>query len=97
MAVVVTRNFAKLDTIQLTTREDMRDVGLLAREAIWRRTRRGQGTDGPFPPYSPGYAKAKQQAGADGGTVNLTLSGGMLNAITVTVVDEQTVELGFDW
>lgn len=97
MAVIVSRNFARLDTIRLTTKEDMHQIGLLARERIWRRTRSGQGTEGPLAPYTPGYATAKQQAGGSSSPVNLTLSGAMLNAITVTVIDDQTVELGFDW
>lgn len=97
MPVIVTRNFAKLTTIAPTTQADMRDIGLLARERIWRRTRSGQGTEGTFAAYSARYAKAKQDGGASASPVNLTLSGAMLNAITVTVVDETTVTLGFDW
>lgn len=90
----VTRNYGRLDQVPLTDRALMREVGLLARERIVRRTRAGQGTEGPFKPYSAGYAKAKTKD-VGGGQVNLTLSGAMLNAITITSVSDDEVELGF--
>lgn len=73
----------------------MRDVGLLARETIIRRTRRGEGSDGQrFRAYSPAYAKQKaQHLGA--GAVNLTVSGGMLNSIQVVETTDRRVTLGF--
>lgn len=91
----VTRNFGPLDEIKLTDRDLMREVGLLARERIVRRTRAGQGTDGaPFKAYSPGYAaeKAKELGNS---RPNLTVSGAMLNDITILSVTDDTVELGF--
>lgn len=91
----VTRNFGPLDKIPLTTKSVMREVGLLARERVVRRTRSGQGTDGAaFAPYSPGYAKRKA---AELGTSkpDLTVSGSMLNDITITRVEEDEVDLGF--
>jgi hypothetical protein len=91
----VTRNFGPLDQIPLTNREVMKEVGLLVRERVVRRTRAGTSTDGaPFAAYSPGYAKRK---GAELGTTtpNLTVSGAMLNDIVLTKIADDEVELGF--
>lgn len=91
----VSRNFGPLDQIPLTTRSIMRDVGLLARERIVRRTRAGRDTFGqPFRAYSQGYAARK---GAELGTTrpNLTVSGAMLNDLAVLRVDENHVLLGW--
>jgi hypothetical protein len=91
----VTRNFGALDQIALTDKAIMRDVGLMARERIVRRTRQGTGTDGaPFRPYAASYAKAKA-AELGGGRVNLTVSGSMLNDIGILDVTADTVTLGF--
>jgi hypothetical protein len=60
--VSVTRNFGPLDEIPLTTKTIMREVGLMVRERIVRRTRTGQGTDAPLAPYSTGYAAKKSGA-----------------------------------
>ena len=95
MPVIVTRNFGPLTNIQLSTPELMREIGLQAIEIIRRRTRAGMGVEGPFPRYSPGYAAWKAQAVGGGGTVNLTLSGRMLNDLTITRVTATEVELGF--
>jgi hypothetical protein len=93
--VVVTRNFGPLADIKLTTREVMREVGLLARERIIRRTLSGvDETETPFHPYSRAYAAAK--AATFGSTaVNLQVSGAMLNAIQITDVGDDRVTLGF--
>jgi hypothetical protein len=77
----------------------MREVGLLAREMIVRRTIAGRDAEGvPFAPYSPAYAKAKRQA-LGGAGVNLQVSGGMLNDLTITDVqvtpEKATVTLGW--
>lgn len=91
----VIRNFGPLDQIPLTNRQLMREVGLLARERIVRRTRQGIGTEGrAFEPYSEAYRLQKSQ---ELGTtpVNLTVSGAMLNDITITKVEDDSVELGF--
>ncbi len=91
----VTRNFGPLDQIKLTNAQLMREVGLLARERIVRRTREGKGTSGsPFHPYSASYQAVKaKELGA--GRVNLTVSGSMLNDIAILRVTDDTVELGF--
>ncbi len=91
----VTRNFGPLDQIQLTTKAIMREVGLLARERVVRRTRQGQTTEGsPMQPYSAGYAarKAKELGSTQ---PNLTVSGAMLNDIILTDVQDDEVTLGF--
>lgn len=91
----VTRNFGPLDKIPLTDKALMREVGLLVRERIYRRTTFGQQTGrAPFAPYSARYAaqKARELGSAK---VNLQLSGAMLNAIQITRVTEDEVELGF--
>lgn len=90
------RNFGPLDKVALTTRETMREVGLLARERIVRRTRAGQSSDGDaFRPYSTAYAerKAKELGGTK--TPNLTASGAMLNDIAILSVTDDEVTLGF--
>jgi hypothetical protein len=93
MAVI--RNFPPLADLKLTTAAIMREVGLLARETIVRRTRAGHGSDGRlFQPYSAGYAERK---GKELGTTqpNLTVSGEMLNGIQMTRVTDDEVDLGF--
>jgi hypothetical protein len=73
----------------------MREVGLLARETIRRRTARGISADGtPFAPYSKSYALQKGKA-LGPGPVNLTVSGDMLNALQIVDVTETSVTLGF--
>jgi len=112
--MTVTRNFGPLDQIKLTDKALMREVGLMVRERIVRRTRAGTGTDGqPFAPYSARYAAMKSGALYDssarggakaafqairasgGGRVNLTVSGAMLNDITILRLTDTEVELGF--
>lgn len=95
MPVAIRRNFGALADIPLTTKALMREVGLLARERVVRRTLAGNDSkDQPFVPYSEGYAKQKaKEVGA--GPVNLQLSGSMLNAIQIIEVTENSVTLGF--
>jgi hypothetical protein len=98
--VKITRSFGSLADLALVTEEDMRQIGLLAREMIVRRTLAGRDAhDDAFRAYSPGYAKAKRLAlGSD--RVNLQVSGGMLNDLTITDVkvspDKATVTLGWN-
>lgn len=95
MPVRVTSNFTP-GSLRFTDTEVMREIGLLAREAIRRRTATGISADGtPFHPYSPRYAQQKARAVGGGAVVNLTLSGGMLNALQIVEVTEKTVTLGF--
>lgn len=72
-----------LDRLELVTGSDMRDVALLMRERIVRRTLAGTDADGrAFAPYSPSYADAKRRA-LGSSQVNLQVSGAMLNDLTV--------------
>lgn len=95
MPITVTKNF-RLADVELTDRALMREIGLLARERIVRRTRQGVDAEGrPFQPYSPGYASAKRRDLGGSGTVNLTVSGAMLNSLQVVEVTDDSVTLGF--
>lgn len=95
MGVTVRANFKPLADFPLTTKELMREIGLLARERILRRTAAGlDQRDQAFAPYSPGYALAKAKE-LGPGLVNLQVSGGMLNAIVVTKVTDKSVTLEF--
>lgn len=95
MSVTIHRSFAPLTSLALVTREDMEQIGYLARERILRRTKRGVGPNGePFAAYSEGYAKARAKAGLATEPVALEVSGEMLRAITV-VAGEKIVTLGF--
>ena len=94
-AVTIRRNFGPLAEVKLSTRALMQEVGLLARERIVRRTIAGQDEDGhSFAPYSKLYAERKgKELGR--ASVNLQVSGAMLNAITITDVTDTSVSLGF--
>jgi hypothetical protein len=95
MGVILTSQIILPSEIQLTSRELMREIGLMAREAILRRTAQGIDSSGaPFVPYSPGYEQQKAKA-LGSGPVNLQASGGMLNALTIVDVTDESVTLGF--
>jgi hypothetical protein len=93
--VTVSRNFQSLADLDLTKAEDMREIGLLMRERIVRRTQEGQGPEGPFAPLSDGYAKRKQAA-LGTSRPDLTVSGNMLNDLTIVAVDDDSVTLGWN-
>lgn len=95
MPVTIKVNFAPLAEFPLSTKEIMREVGLLARERIVRRTATGVDQFGQsFAPYSAAYAKQKAQA-LGTASVNLQVSGGMLNALTIIDLTDSKVTLGF--
>lgn len=74
----------------------MREIGLLVRERVVRRTRQGvSATGSPFPAYSPLYAKQKAAQLGGAGTVNLTASGAMLNDLGITEVTDKSVTVGY--
>ncbi len=96
MPVTVTKNFGPLADIPLTTKELMRELGLLARETILRRTLSGIDADGvPFASYSDGYATQKTNELGSASPVNLQVSGRMLEGITLIEVTDTKVTLGF--
>ena len=95
MGVTVRRNFAPLTSIALFTVEDWRQIGLLARDRIVRRTGQGISVDGsPFAPYSEGYAKTRRANAMDSAKVTLQVSGAMLREIQV-IPSEKGVELTY--
>lgn len=96
MPVTVIVRGRPLAETPLTSRELMREVGLLARERIYRRTVSGRDQfDAAFAGYSAGYEERKRQELGSANPVNLQVSGDMLNAMTITEVTENTVTLGF--
>ena len=95
MTVRVSANFGRLRDLPLTTPALMRDVGLLARERIYRRTIAGVDADNRrFVAYTPGYARIKA-AELGPGPVNLQVSGAMLNAMTILETTATSVTIGF--
>jgi hypothetical protein len=98
--VRVARSF-ELEQLELLTAEDMREIGLLAREMIVSRTRfRQVGADGqPFQGLSPKYADYKHKSVGGIPKPDLTLSGAMLNDLTIVEVrvdrERAAVVLGF--
>lgn len=95
MGVTVSSNF-RVGEVKFTDSAIMREVGLLVRETIRRRTTRGISADGvPFRPYSAAYSKQKALGLGKSSPVDLTVSGGMLNALQITEVTSNTVTLGF--
>jgi hypothetical protein len=93
--VSIQRSFPALTDLKLVQREDMREIGLLARERIIRRTRQGQGVEGSFEPYSADYAATKRAA-LGTAAVNLTVSGNMLNQLVIVDLSETSVTLGWN-
>lgn len=92
MSVGITRNFGPLTQEARITREDWGRVGRFARERVTINTQSGRDEDGQaFAPYSRDYLSAKLKAGGSS-TVNLTVSGAMLQAIRVAP-DDQGVTL----
>jgi len=96
MSVKVNKNFGRLEDIPLSNRELIRELLLLARERVIRRTLAGQSSEGvAFVPYSPGYLKAKRKALGTSGRPNLQASGRMLNEITIVELTDTRGTLGF--
>lgn len=79
----------------LVSTEVMREVGALATRLIRTRTMAGRDREGqPFAAYTPDYAAKKAKEGL-GTTPNLTVSGRMLNDMTVTDAAPGKVSIGF--
>lgn len=90
-----TRDFAPLNQLRLTNTAIMREIGDIAKEAIVRRTRQGQGISGALRPYTARYAEVKAAELGTASPVNLTVSGDMLNSLQIVGVDETSVTLGW--
>ena len=95
MGVIITRTIPDLGRLPLAQRADLREAGLLAIELIRRRTLKGIGADGQnFQAYSASYQERKgKELGA--GTVNLQVSGAMLNALQIVDLTDEKVTIGF--
>jgi hypothetical protein len=79
----------------LLTPAHLREVGLFIRERIVSRTRGGQDVrGGGFAAYSPRYA-AQKFAELGTSRVDLTVSGNLLNEITILNVTTSSVSLGW--
>lgn len=91
--ISTSRDFKELG-IELNE-HDMREVGLLLRERVVSRTRSGVDVRGNgFRGYSADYAEQKA-AELGAGPVNLTVSGNMLNDITLLETTTKSVSLGW--
>jgi hypothetical protein len=96
MGITVKVRGPQLASLELTSRQLMREVGLLARELVVRRTLRGVDMDGnPFRPYSAAYTRQKAEALGSASPVNLQASGRMLQGLIVTDVTDDSVTLSF--
>lgn len=94
--ITVRKNFGPLADTPLTSQAVMKEIGLLARERIVRRTLSGQDADGnAFTPYSPEYRALKQQELGSASPVNLQVSGRLLEGIVLTDLTEKSVTLSF--
>jgi hypothetical protein len=91
MGITVTRTGPDFADQVLSDKELMRQIGLLARERILRRTAQGiDMTGAPFRPYSVAYLAQKLNP-----RVNLQVSGAMLQAIGILDVTETSVTIGY--
>ena len=95
MPVKVTSTVGKLANIPLVDEALMAEIGQMAIRRIHSRTSAGTDVNGSaFAPLSDGYAKQRTKQGL-GTTSNLTLSGAMLNAMTIAGVSKRMVTIGF--
>lgn len=95
MPIILRQSIPRPSSVTLTDPALMREIGQLAIRAIQDRTRSGRDTDGrAFAPYSPAYAKRKAKAGLSS-TVNLTVSGDMLNGLQIVKVTDTSVTIGW--
>lgn len=95
MGVTISRTIPDLGRLSLIGRAELREAGLLAIEKIRRRTIAGKDASGqPFRAYSPKYRERKAKE-LGGGEVNLTVSGGMLNALQIVDLTDEKVTIGF--
>lgn len=86
----------RLSDLKLTDRAFMREVGLLARERVVRRTLAGQDQTGQsFAPYSAKYQVQKAKGLGSASPVNLQVSGRMLQGLVIVDIGDNYVTLGF--
>jgi hypothetical protein len=90
MAITIRRTNLDFRDVRFTTREDMAAVGQMIMRRIVDRTARGIDAEGqPFAPYTEAYGEAKRNAIRSSGTVDLTVSGEMLRAMTMEATDKR--------
>jgi hypothetical protein len=91
VSINVSRTFGDLAQYITVPADDMREIGLLLRERITRRTIGGKDVNGAaFQPYSAAYAVQKGSTHVD-----LTVSGNMLNHLQVVSAEDNKVTLGW--
>jgi hypothetical protein len=96
MGITVRYSGQRFGDLKLTDREMMRELGLLARERIIRRTLSGLDETGrPFAPYSADYRATKAKEFGSASPVNLQVSGRMLQGLILLEVTDTSVTLGF--
>jgi hypothetical protein len=94
--ITVTLSGPPLASAEFSDASLMREIGLAVRDQIIDRTRKGLDADGrPFTPYSASYAALKGQALGTGASVDLTVSGQMLNALVLVEVTKDSVTVGY--
>jgi hypothetical protein len=91
--VKLTGDLGTFKNVKLTTRQRLKTGGLQLCDQIRERTRNGTSADGVrFIRYSEAYAKRK---GVGTNDVDLTVSGELLDQLTVTEVDPNSIVLGW--
>lgn len=96
MATVrVSRAFGDLRSVMPETKDLMREIGDFLIRRIRTRTEQERGWDGAtFQALSPGYAAQKAKA-LGHQRADLTVSGRMLNDMSVVAVTDTSLEIGF--
>jgi len=95
VSVTLTVTGKKLEDLPIKGEALMRELGLLAERLIRTRTELQIDVHGvPFQSLSPAYAAAKAAAGLNP-VPDLTVSGRMLNDMTVLGVTDRTATIGF--
>lgn len=97
MPFTVLGTLPKFDRMEFLSPSDWRELGRNAVTKIVNRVR-FQGLDAngqAFAPYSEGYRQAREEYGRPGSPVDLTVSGDMLNNLTVIDQAKTSVTLGW--
>jgi hypothetical protein len=71
-------------------------VGSLGKQIILRRTKVGEGVDGPFKAYTPAYMSRLDRQGKPDSPVDLFNTGQMIRSMQVRQADSRTAEIYFD-
>lgn len=96
MSIRVRRNFPRLDKLVAPDRGIIRDLLLLTRERIIRRTLSGRDESGnSFRPYAASTKRQRARRGKSTSTVNLQDTNTMLGGIAILQVTARRGRLGF--